>query len=206
MRIGSVVVLFFLLLGGVTMAQSTRPETFVDALLAAGPAADQKDRMGLYNDLLGAWDVDVIDYAADGTQTKSKGEWHFSWVLEGRAIQDVFIVPSRSIRQAAKSAKITRYGTSVRAYDPGAGVWHVTWINPVTGAHNMLVGEKRGNEIYQEGKNPDGSLIRWIFSDVTSNSFHWRGETSADGGKTWSLAAEFFGHRMTNAGRSKGDQ
>jgi hypothetical protein len=195
----------FLLLGSVAVAQSTKAETFVDALVAVGPPADQKEKMGLYNDLLGAWDVDVIDYAPDGTSQKSKGEWLFSWVLEGRAIQDVYIVPSRAIRQADKSAKVTRYGTSIRAYDRAAAVWHVTWINPVTGAHNMLVGEKRGDKIYQEGKNPDGSLIRWIFSDITANSFHWRGETSTDGGKTWSLAAEFFGHRKKSISRSKGD-
>ncbi|SRR6266568_1891186 len=192
--------------GGVAVAQTTKVSTFVDALLSAGPQADQKERMALYNDLLGDWDVDVIDYGPDGIRQKSKGEWYFSWVLEGRAIQDVYIVPSRAIRQADKSAKITRYGTSLRAYDPTAGVWRVTWINPVTGAHNMLVGKRRGDEIYQEGRNLDGSLIRWIFSDVTADSFHWRGETSPDGGKTWSLAAEFFGHRMKSEGGSKGNQ
>src|SRR5712692_8213257 len=143
---------FLLLLGSVAMAQSTKSSTFVDALVAQGPAADQKEKMGLYNQLLGDWDIDVIDYAPDGTRQESKGEWYFAWTLEGRAIQDVYIVPTRAIRQADPSAKITRNGTSIRAYDPAAGVWHITWINPVSGAHNMLVGEKRGNEIYQEGK------------------------------------------------------
>jgi hypothetical protein len=117
-------------------------------------------------------------------------------VLEGRAIQDVWIVPPRSSRRSKRSIQNNRYGTSLRVYDPAAGVWHVTWINPVSGAFNTLVGRRQGNEIVQEGKNPDGSLIRWTFSDITPRSFYWRGEASSDEGKTWRLEAEFFGHRV----------
>ncbi len=190
---------FLLWVGGAPVSQSTRTATFVDALRSEGPPQNHKEKMTLYNPLLGDWDVDVFDYAPDGTRERSKGEWYFSWVLEGRAIQDVFIVPSRANQHAAQPAKTTRYGTSLRIYDLAADVWHITWINPVSGAHNMLIGRKRGNEIYQEGKNPDGSLIRWIFSEITQNSFHWRGEVSTDEGKTWNLAAEFYGHRMVAA-------
>ncbi len=190
-------------LGGVRVPLSTKPTPFVDALCSGGPAADQKDKMTLSNSLLGDWDVEVFDYAPDGTRQRSNGEWHFSWVLDGRAIQDVFIVPSRAERQAGSSVKTTRFGTSLRVYDPAAGVWHVTWINPVSGAHNMLVGRKDGDEILQEGQNPDGSAIRWIFSDVTPNSFHWRGEVSSDSGKTWHLGAEFFGRRIVASSAGK---
>lgn len=28
-----------------------------------------------------------------------------------------------------------------------AGIWHVTWINPVSGAHNVLIGKKHGEGI-----------------------------------------------------------
>ena len=190
-------------LGGPQVEKLTRSATFLDALCSDGPAVDQRERMTLYNSLLGDWDIEVFDYAPDGTRQRSNGEWHFSWVLDGRAIQDVFIVPSRAEREAGSPVKTTRYGTSLRVYDPAVGVWHVTWTNPVSGAHNMLVGRKHGEEILQEGKNPDGSLIRWTFSDVTPNSFHWRGEVSTDKGKTWRLAAEFLGRRSVAASTGK---
>jgi len=195
MWITGILFLFFWL-GGAQVPQSAKSATFLDVLCSEGPPADQKERMTLYNSLLGDWDVEVFDYASDGTRQRSNGEWHFSWVLDGRAIQDVFIVPSRAERESGSPVKPTRYGTSLRVYDPAVGVWHVTWINPVSGAHNMLIGKKHEEEILQEGENPDGSLIRWTFSDITSNSFHWRGEVSIDNGKTWSLAAEFFGRRI----------
>jgi|SRR5215472_14773285 len=185
--------------GGAEVPQATKSTAFLEALCSEGPQPDQKEKMTLYDALLGDWEMDVIDYATDGTRKESKGEWHFSWVLDGRAIQDVFIVPSRAEHRTGS----TRYGTSLRVYDSAAGVWHVTWINPVNGAHDMLIGRKHGEEILQEGKAPDGTLIRWIFSDITANSFRWRGETSTDKGKTWRLGAEFFGRRIEAATAAK---
>ncbi len=191
---GILTVLFLVSVTG--LAQTTGSQTFVKALCADGPLPEQADKMNLYDPFLGDWNVDVIDYDADGTRHTNKGEWHFAWVLEGRAIQDVWIVPPRTSRQLKRPLQNNRYGTSLRVYDLASGVWHVTWINPVSGAFNTLVGRKQGDEIVQEGKNPDGSLIRWTFSDITPRSFHWRGEASADEGKTWRLQAEFFGHRV----------
>ncbi len=186
-------------MGGAEVPQATMKSTaFLEALCSEGPPADQKEKMTLYDALIGDWEVDVIDYAPDGTRRESKGEWYFAWVLDGRAIQDVFIVPSRSSRTRGQPVKITRYGTTIRVYDPVRNVWNVTWINPVNGSHNMLVGRKQGDEVLQEGKDPEGYLIRWIFSDITPNSFRWRGEDSTDQGKSWKVTAEFFGHRMSS--------
>ena len=89
-----------------------------------------------------------------------------------------------------------RYGTTLRVYDPEAGVWNVTWINPVTGVSNHLVGRRQGGDIVQAGVDADGSLIRWTFTEVTKESFHWRGEASTDAGKTWLLGAECLGRRV----------
>jgi hypothetical protein len=175
----------------------TSNRRFVDALVAPGPDPEHAADMTLYDGIVGDWDADVIDYAADGSRTISRGEWHVAWVLEGRAIQDVWIVPPRSKRQhPLGTERITnRYGTSIRVYDPDMHAWNVTWINPVTGAFNRLVGRKHGDDIVHDGHDSDGTLIRWTFSEITRTSFHWRGEFSKDGGKTWRLAAEFFGRR-----------
>jgi uncharacterized protein len=182
--------------GGAT----TQAEPFMDALRAPGPPAGQADRMSLYDPLLGSWAVDVIDHDPGGPPRSSRGEWHFHWVLEGRAIQDVWISPPRASRRPGLPTEGNRYGTTLRVYDPVADIWHVTWINPVSGARNTLVGWKLGDEVIQEGTDADGSLIRWTFSDLTRESFRWRGEASSDGGKTWRLAAEFRGRRI-NSGR-----
>ena len=68
---------------------------FLDALGADGPAADRAGRMDLYGRFVGSWDLDVRHFFEDGTERRRAGEWHFGWALEGRAIQDVWIVPPR---------------------------------------------------------------------------------------------------------------
>ena len=152
--------------------------------------------MTLYSSLLGSWDLDVIDHNPDGSRQLGKGEVHFAWVLEGRAIQDVWIVPPRGAERPGVPGPRNRYGTTLRIYDPRADVWHVNWFNAVTGRTNTLIGRRRGDQILQEGTDADGSLIRWTFSAITAESFHWRGEVSSDRGMTWCTATEFLARRM----------
>jgi hypothetical protein len=40
--------------------------------------------------------------------------------------------------------------------------------------------------------------VRWRFTEITPNSFHWLGERSPDGGANWQLQAEFFARRVTS--------
>lgn len=49
--------------------------------------------MKLYAWLIGRWTMDAVVHRDDGTEHKGPGEIHFRWVLEGRAIQDVWILP-----------------------------------------------------------------------------------------------------------------
>ncbi|WP_287284923.1 hypothetical protein [Mesorhizobium sp.] len=51
--------------------------------------------MHLYGWLIGSWEMDTIRHLDDGTTEESTGEIHFGWVLEGRAIQDIWIRPRR---------------------------------------------------------------------------------------------------------------
>jgi len=171
-------------------------EDFVEVLLADGPPIEHADKMALYAPLISDWEIDVVDYDADGKRRTSLGEAHFAWVLEGRAVQDVWIIPPRAARRPGEPAKGNRYGATLRVYVPAEDMWRVTWINPVTGVHEELVGGKQGNRIVQEGKRTDGSLIRWSFSEITPKSFHWQGECSKDDGRTWRLETEFFGRRV----------
>jgi hypothetical protein len=168
----------------------------LQGLLSSGPSSELGPAAELYAVLIGSWDIEAIDYEADGAQRTREGEWHFSWALEGRAVQDVFIVPRRSARSGSLARKGNRYGTTVRFYDPGADAWQITWINPVSGAVNRLTAHKEGDAIVQVGHDPDGTMRRWCFVDMTANSFRWTGEASKDDGKTWRLEAEFFGRRQ----------
>ena len=170
---------------------------FLAALGADGPAADRAGKMDLYGRFVGSWDLDVTQIADDGTKRRRKGEWHFGWVLEGRGIQDVWIVPPRGeLRRGDAAANVNSWGTTLRIYDLRIDAWQIQWTDPVTQSYLSMVGRKEGSDIVQLGKSPDGNLMRWSFSDITAESFRWRGEVSADRGTTWRLDLEFVARRI----------
>lgn len=164
----------------------------VKALIADGPSPEIPPEDRIYDWLIGSWSARVVDYPGDGRQLESTGEWHFARVLEGRAIQDVWISPPRTLRNRDTPKQGNRYGTSIRVYHVRERRWHVTWINPVSGVLNTLVGRKQGDSIIQEGTDDAGHPIRWIFTDAIRDLARWYGERSMDGGKSWTLEAEFF--------------
>jgi len=172
---------------------------FLAALAAPGRSPEIPESADVYGWLIGSWELDVYDYLADGAVRRSQGEVQFGWVLEGRAVQDVWIMPRRSDRASGGTADLgktgNRYGTTIRAWDPSIQAWRVTWINPVTGSRNELIGRRSGNDVVQVGTHPDGSPIRWIFTEITPDSFHWTGEVLNTDGKTWKLEAEFRAKR-----------
>jgi uncharacterized protein len=167
-------------------------------LFSTSPAAELGHSAALYAGLIGSWDVEVIDFDDDGTARTKEGEWHFGWALEGRAVQDVFIVPKRGQRADTGGSRCgNRYGTTLRYFDPVRRAWRITWINPVTGAYNRLDARQEGDVIIQEGADDDGKLLRWSFVELARERFHWIGEESTDGSASWRKRAEFFGRRTS---------
>ncbi len=176
------------------MTASASP--FLHTLESDGPAADRHGRMDLYGWLVGSWDLDVTRFLEDGSIRRRPGEWHFGWALEGRAIQDVWIVPPRGAGRAGDAAaNVDVYGTTLRVYDPRIDAWHIQWTDPVTQTYLTMIGRREGRDIVQLGQDAAGQRIRWSFSEITPDSFRWRGEVSADEGSTWRLTVEFFARR-----------
>jgi hypothetical protein len=166
------------------------------ALAATGRSDEIPKAMDLYGWAVGSWELELVGYDDEGNIIHTTGEAHFAWVLEGRAIQDVFFNPRRADRGRADSPKFANwFGTTSRIYDPTIQAWRVNWFNPHDGIRAELVGRRRGNEIVQEGKFPDGTPIRWTFSDFAADSFRWRGERLEPDGKTWRLQVEFRARR-----------
>jgi hypothetical protein len=155
-----------------------------NALIAPSRSAEIPEAADVYGWLIGSWALDVRRFGVDGIERRGSGEVHFAWVLEGRAVQDVWIMPNT-------------YGITVRVWDRAIQAWRVTWINPVSGARNELVGRRSGKDIVQVGTHSDGTPIRWIFSEITADFFLWTGEALEPDGNTWRLEAEFRARRSS---------
>ncbi|MDX8528704.1 hypothetical protein RFM68_29955 [Mesorhizobium sp. MSK_1335] len=161
---------------------------FLAALGSEGPSADRAKDMDLYAWLIGSWGMDTLHHLDDGTIQKWDGECHFGWVLEGRAIQDLWIRPKRP-------APSTMYGTTLRIFDPRIGGWYIIWSDPLNQDYARQIGRAEGKDIVQIGADSRGLQTRWRFTAITADSFHWIGEERSAESDPWRITYEHFARR-----------
>jgi hypothetical protein len=158
-------------------------QSFVQVLHANGPDSALAPQLQLYSWLVGRWDMDVTTILEDGTTHQGRGEIHAGWVRQGLAIQDVWMIPRLQDRRPGIEplpGAGNWYGTTLRIYDPEHGSWRILWNDPATGFFTQQIGRARGRDIVQTGPDPRGGSMRWVFSEIEPNSFHWTGERAPD--------------------------
>jgi len=179
-----------------TTIEAEQNITFHAALAARGPSPEIPEAADVYGWFVGSWELNVLHYAGVDVATRGlKGEVHAGWVLEGRAVQDVWIMPKRSERKANAGKSMNMYGTTLRLWDSTIQAWRITWRNPAGDHHEDQIGRWSGKDIVQVGTRPDGTSTRWTFTEITPDSFHWLGEALNPGGRTWKVEGEFRGQR-----------
>jgi hypothetical protein len=178
------------------ITETTR-STFSDALITQVRASENSKNLELYAWLVGSWEMDVVIHKDDGSTTTARGNIHAAWVLEGRAIQDVFTVPGLF------------YGTSLRFFDPHVDAWQIFWIDPLKQVFFRMIGRAQGNSIINEGEETpelarayglpaeSKATVRWKFTEINSDSFHWLSERSIDG-INWRVQREYFARRVSS--------
>jgi len=175
---------------GVALARdlidSTDRTEMTEALLAEAPQPALGDAAAAFAPLAGTWDLTCKRWMADGTKVDSRGVWHFSWIIDGRMMQDVIYFFSDGDPRERTG------GTTLRMYDAEHNEWRVNFYAPARNAIISLAGGQVGNRIVLHGMDTDGSLLRWSFNDMTRESFRWVGEISNDGGKTWRMEQEML--------------
>lgn len=171
------------------------PQEFLDALASPERSPELPAEDDIFGWMIGNWEVDAILHDKNG-QTQVKGEVHASWVLEGRAIQDLFIYPRRADRHSGRPATGDRYATTIKTYEPRLRTWRATFINPASqDTSAQLTARLVGNNIEMEGNLSDGTPIRWRYQGITPTSFHYMAEKLPSNGKSWQLYLELFGKR-----------
>jgi hypothetical protein len=160
--------------------------SFIETLVAEGPHPSLGDQARTYNRLIGSWVGHAENHMGGQGVREGSIEAHFAWVLEGRAVQDVWITPARGDREQPASHGLNWYGSTLRVFDPSSQAWRTTWTDPVSRLRIELVGRSQGEDIVQIGTRDDRP-IRWMFFDIKPESFAWQGHISNDDGKTWDL-------------------
>jgi hypothetical protein len=178
-----------ILLAGTLVAQADFP-----ALTATRPDADRADKLMLFGQFVGDWTFHGVEYHDDGSQANDAGEIQFRWILEGRALQDVWRETVRS-----DSAPLI-HGTTLRFYDSKLGEWRVIWIEPRLGVVTNLTAQVMAEQIVLTGQSANGGSIRWIFSDIKKDSFRWHGERLTNG--KWRIYEEVWAQRVNLKGEA----
>lgn len=169
---------------------------FLGALASSARSPELDDVDDLFGFLIGSWEIDAVLIDANGLARRTQGEVHASWVLEGRAIQDLFIFPQRGDRTPGARASGERHATTIRTYDRRRTAWRVAFINPAAAETSAeLIARRDGDAIAMEGQRADGVPIRWRYPSATERSFRYAAlELSADR-QTWRTYLEIFGKR-----------
>jgi hypothetical protein len=75
-------------------AQATRTSVATVLLEGPSPPPVPGDPRMLFGQFVGDWEFDVTNVLPDGTTRHRRGEWDFAWILGGRGVQDVWMVPN----------------------------------------------------------------------------------------------------------------
>lgn len=151
-------------------------QDFMEALISKGKNKALPEEYNYFEKLIGSWSIDYVD---NNDSFVIKGEWHFSWVLEGMAIQDVIILPEYE------------YGTSIRIYNPDTHAWDVAY--GYTGKIIRLEARKQDDMIVLTYINDESR--KWVFKKIEDTKFHWQNVTVKSNGE-WHINAEINAVRI----------
>jgi hypothetical protein len=173
-------------------------DAFMAALVASGPHPSLGTHAETYARLIGSWLGEVHNHMLRGSVPVGSIEAHFAWVLEGRAVQDVWITPTRRDRSNATTPSLDWYGSTLRVFDAPSEAWRTVWTDPVSRFRIELVGRSQGQDIVQIGTR-EGRPIRWTFSSIERDSFTWQGHILNFDGKSWDLEVDIQFRRAAPA-------
>jgi hypothetical protein len=171
-----------------------RRNYFASSLMSDRPAASLSSSDDWYGQFAGEWDAAWTSAAGTPDARMIQGEWNFSWINGGEALQDLLSLPY--LWEAAKAGSIR--ATTVRTFNKQSGAWEGVRVQggrvfPFSASRN------RDGNIYESFN--DGSLIvTWIYYNVTPEGFQVTVNETADGGRNYRLTAEIWAKRRTVEG------
>jgi hypothetical protein len=177
---------------------ATRCDTgLIAALHVTGTEDEYADKLMLFGRFVGSWNLEWTGKDTNGQPATMTGELHLGWVLGGRAVQDIWIVPGRG-QPGEGQPPMAFHGSTIRFYDSAIDAWRSTWIDPVNGRVRRFIGRAADGDIVLLSDEDDPQL-RWRFTDIAADSFTWRGESSHDGGTTWHFDEQMLATRGNRA-------
>lgn len=170
--------------------------TFIETLLSEKAHPQHQDKLEPYEIFIGAWEFDWVGHKDDGSPRTVPGEWHLSWILEGRAIQDNWICPRSRLRGAGRYPD-GEYETTTRFYDLKEDCIKIVWVGPILSQLNIFKAHQIDDQIVQSELRivDQGKISRWVLKGISESSLKWKAYISSDDQKTWEINQEVYAKR-----------
>lgn len=163
-------------------------DAFVEALVSKERNPLLPEEYDWYAPLLGDWDFDYYDGPKENRR-HVKGEWLFRRALDGMAIEDLFICPSRATREENPQPD-GEYGAAIRMFNPEKRCYDMTYVCET---HTVSLEIRKEKECIACTVREDPTN-KWVFSEITENTFHWRNVTVLGNGE-WRTNADVYAKR-----------
>lgn len=150
-------------------------DEFFEALVSAQSAIPEE--YDWFAPLLGDWDFDYTDGFETGAPRHVKGEWLFRRVLEGAGIGDLFICPSRATKEQNPQPD-AGYGLALRMFNEQEKRYEMSYAEG--SGITRLVFRREGARLV--GTVLDRPSEKWVFSEITPDSFRWNNLTVLEDG------------------------
>ncbi len=162
-----------------------------DVLIAVGPNANAPPEIEQYGQFEGTWGCRSFNRQQDGSWQENPwvSTWVWYYVLDGYAVQDVWIPGSGAPSTAAM-------GTNLRIYNTEQGQWHMVWTTHGLNEFDSFSAEYTDGSIVMHGELPargqrGAHLAQITFHNMTNDYFDWKYEFSPLGdGENWTEASK----------------
>ena len=159
--------------------------------LAAAESKTKIPQNALFDQLVGTWDVTYEFTDKNGNARRDRGQVHYSWILDGKALQEIWT-------SASEDKDPQPFGTTINFYDRKRQHWTAVWVYPAEGMTLIMTGGEVDGRFVLTGFDESGALQRWSTNVVQSDSIVIRLDISNDDGKTWRPGGASYLHRHRN--------
>ncbi len=152
------------------------------------------EALGHMAPLIGDWHIEWQSLDENGeVQASGEADWHWRWILDGHAVQDVWLNPSLS-----QEVERRFRGTNLRTFNSETGQWEMIWVTnqPPGGATHYTATSTPERIEMHPVEAPQSNRI--IFYNMTGDHFDWVSEDSADGGESWTPTLRITGERVSD--------
>lgn len=140
-------------------------DRFMDALCSAQRNPNIPAECDWFAPLLGDWSFTYTEPCGRTVQ----GEWLFRRALDGMAIEDLFICPSRATREIAPQPD-AEYGAAIRMFNAEKQCYDMTYVCSKYTVR-LTVQRIDGAIVCAVIDDPDS---RWMFDRIGPDAFHWQ--------------------------------